>query len=223
MSPRSSADDMAFPSTDLAGRAEELITTSQEPYLRNHSLRSFLFGRAAAEQSGRLRSEDYDVELVFLICALHDTGLSPHGATDQRFEVAGADFAAQFLEDNGVTDNRVDTVWDGIAMHTSRGVHESPVFRRRRPPEIGVAQAGIGIDLFGSASALPAGYADQVHAVFPRFGCARALTAAVEAQGLADPRKAPPMTFPGEILRQRHPELPYRTWDEICDSGGWGD
>jgi hypothetical protein len=31
------------------------------------------------------------------------------------------------------------------------------------------------------------------------------------------------MTFPGEILHQRHPELPYLTWDMILDANTWGD
>ena len=43
------------------------------------------------------------------------------------------------------------------------------------------------------------------------------------AQCLADPRKAPPMTLPGEILHQRHPSHPYLTWDTILNGSGWGD
>jgi hypothetical protein len=215
--------DLSFPDTTLAREAHHLVTEAQDPYLRNHSLRSFLFARAAAAQAGRRPGEDYDAELMFLICVLHDMGLTDRANTDQRFEVDGADFAARFLEDRGLTDRRVDTVWDGIALHTSRGVHESPVFSRRRPPEIGIAQDGIGIDLLGNPDQFPAGYADLVHAAYPRLGGARALTDGIVAQGLANPRKALPMTLPGEILHQRRPTQPYTTWDMILDTGGWGD
>jgi hypothetical protein len=217
------AADLSFPPTPTALAAHELITSAQEPYLRNHSLRSFLFARAAAAVSGRRPGHDYDAEVMFLICALHDMGLTARADTGQRFELDGADFAARFLEEHGITDQRVDTVWDGIALHTSYGMHDSPVFIRRRPPELTIAQDGIGIDLGGGPDGLPDGYADRVHAVYPRHGGARAMTDAIIAQGLADPRKAPPTTLPGEMLHQRHPELPYTTWDDILDANGWGD
>jgi hypothetical protein len=212
--------DLSFPTTRLARRAHELVTETQQPFLRNHSLRSFLFACAAAEPG-----EDYDSELVFLICALHDMGLTDGGNTDQRFEVAGADLAARFLEDHGVTDNRVDIVWDAIALHTTMHLYESPVFRRRRPVEMGIAQTGIGIDLTGPErpDQLPPGLAERVHARYPRLGGSRALTDAMVTQSLANPHKAPPTTLPGEILHQRHPTLPYLTWDMILDANTWAD
>lgn len=216
-------DDLSFPATQLARQARQLVTDTQQPFLRNHSLRSFLFGRAVAAQQGMQPGKDYDSELMFLICALHDTGLTEQANTDQRFEVAGADFAARFLEDHGVTDRRVDTVWEAIALHTSPHIHESPVFRRRRAPEIGIAQTGIGVDVFGGPDQLPPGYPGRVHAAYPRHGGARALTDAIVEQARANPRKAPPMTLPGEILHQRYPSLPYPTWDTILHTGRWGD
>jgi HD domain len=215
--------DLSIPSTRLARDALRLVIRTQQTHLRNHSLRSFLFARAAAEQAGQRPGRDYDVELTFLICALHDMGLTAPGSTNQRFEVDGADFAARFLEERGITDDRVDTVWDGIALHTSPSYHGSPVFRRRRAPEIVIALNGIGIDVLGGPDDLPPGYADRVHAAYPRLGGTRALTDTIVAQAMTDPRKAPPMTLPGEVLHQRHPSLPYQTWDMMLDSSGWGD
>ncbi|MGC4766188.1 HD domain-containing protein [Micromonospora sp. DT46] len=215
--------DLSFPSTRLAREAARLIDEAQEAYLHNHSLRSFLFAREAAARAGRRPGRDYDEEVVFLICALHDMGLTARANSDQRFELDGADFAARFLEERGVTDRRVDTVWDAIAMHTTRSFRDSPVFQRRRPPEIGIAQTGISIDLMGVNSPVPPEYADRVHRRHPRLGGARAVTDAIVAQALANPRKAPAATLPGEILHQRHPELPYLTWDMLLDSNAWGD
>jgi hypothetical protein len=216
-----SPSDLAFPATRLARRAHRLVAETQEEFLCNHSLRSFLFAQAAAGRPG----DDYDTELVFLICALHDMGLTEEGNTDQRFEVAGADFAARFLEQHGVTDRRVDTVWDAIALHTTQHLHDSPVFRRRRPAEIGIAQTGIGIDLTGpdNPGQLPPGFAERVHARYPRLGGCRALTDAMVTQALANPLTAPPTTLAGEVLHQRHPSLPYLTWDMILDTNTWGD
>lgn len=122
-----------------------------------------------------------------------------------------------------MTDHRVDIVWDAIALHTSPHLHESPVVRRRRAPEIGIAYSGIGVDVSGGPDKLPPGYSDRVHAAYPRLGGTRALTDAIVEQARANPRKAPPMTLPGEILHQRYPSLPYRTWDPVLDAAGWDD
>lgn len=215
--------DLSLPSTRLAREALHLVNRTQKPYLRNHSVRSFLFARAAAEQAGQRPGRDYDGEVAFLICILHDMGLTASAGANQRFEVAGADFAASFLEERGMTDSRLDTIWDGIALHTTYTLTRSPVYQRRRPPEIALTTNGIGLDLFGRPEDLPPGYADRVHAAYPRHGGGRVLTDAIVAHAKSDPRKAPPMTLPGEILHQRHPSLPYQSWDMLLDSGGWGD
>ena len=216
---------LTFPTTRLARQAHGLVAQTQAEFLRNHSLRSFLFARAAAEQEGRRADEHYDVELVFLICVLHDMGLTDEGNTDQRFEVAGADLAARFLEEHGQNDHRVDNVWEAIALHTSPQLHDSPVFRRRRPAEIIIAQTGIGIDVSGpdTPGQLPPGFADRVHTRYPRLGGSRALIDAVFEQALANPLKAPPTTLPGEVVHQRRPSLPYLTWDMILDANSWAD
>ncbi|MFE0021016.1 HD domain-containing protein [Amycolatopsis sp. NPDC059021] len=218
-------DELSLPATWLARRAQTVVTRAQQPFLRNHSLRSFLFARAAAGRQGKRPNEHYDPELVFLICLLHDMGLTEEAKSDLRFEVAGADFAARFLESHGITDRRVDTVWDAIALHTTQHLRESPVFQRRRPVEIGIAQIGIGIDLTGpdEPGQIPPGFAERVHARYPRLGGCRALTEVMVGQCLANPGKAPAMTLPGEIFHQRYPALPYPTWDMVLDANIWGD
>lgn len=216
------AGDLSFPATRLARRTHRHVTETQQPFLRNHSLRSFLFARAVAARQGILPRRDYDAELVFLICALHDLGLAGHSTSDLRFEVAGADLAAGFLEDQGVTDARVDTVWEAIALHTSFHIHESPVFRRRRPAEIGIAQTGIGVDLEGPGQ-LPPHFLARVHAAYPRLGGGRAVFDAILQQARENPLTAPPITLAGELRHQRDPAAPYLTLDTVLDANGWGD
>lgn len=164
--------------------------------MRNHSIRSLLFARAAAADRGIRAGADYDEEIVYLICALHDIGLSEIADGDQRFEVDGADYAAEFLESQGMTDERVDIIW--------------------------VAVDGIAIDIGGNAGMLSRGYADRVHTDYPRLGGIRALTRLVEAQAVANPAKAQPGSLPGEIVRLTHPEL-VPTWQDIIAADGWGD
>ncbi|GAB2664699.1 HD domain-containing protein [Nocardia goodfellowii] len=219
---RANADPLALPATPLADDALRMITGALEPHLRNHSVRGFLFGRAVSAERGLRPGTDYDEETMFLICALHDLGLSERANGAQRFEMDGADYAAQYLEARGITDDRVDIIWDAIAAHTS-GFSDSPVYRRRRPAEIWISVTGIGLDLSGGPEDLPPGFADHVHAVYPRLGGVRALTASVERQVVADPRKAPPGSLPGEILRLRHPELAPFSWDTVLETNRWGD
>ncbi|GAB0105640.1 hypothetical protein JMUB6875_46210 [Nocardia sp. JMUB6875] len=214
----SRAEPAGPPLTSLAVKAHRLLDQVAQPHVRNHSLRSYFYARAVAEQQ-QLACDD---ELVFLICALHDIGMTDVADGDQRFEIDGADYAARFLEDNGVTDARVDIVWDAIAAHTS-GFVGSPVYQRRRPPEIQAAVIGIGIDLGGSPADLPPGYADEVTAQYPRLGGSPALFRTLEQQTLANPRKARPATLAGEILRQRHPEIRVETVEDILASSGWAD
>ncbi|MEU2092889.1 HD domain-containing protein [Nocardia beijingensis] len=202
-----------LPSTSLAGSAKALIDAQLPPFLRNHSVRGFLLGRAIAERQGLRPGADYDEETMFLICALHDIGLADIANGDQRFEIDGADYAARFLEDNGVTDARVDTIWDTVAAHLS-GFTDSPVWRRRRPPETWIAVDGIGVDVGGAPTDLPPGFADLVHAAYPRLGGSprarrggRNPSPGESAQGPArqpgrfDPAAAPPGTAIADLGR----------------------
>ncbi|WP_181697102.1 hypothetical protein [Nocardia sp. GTS18] len=134
----------------------------------------------------------------------------------------GADFAAEFLERHGITDARVETVWDAIAGHTS-GFSDSPVFRRRRPAEIWIAVEGIGIDIGGGPGDLPPGYADAVHAAYPRHGGTPAITTIMENQILANPRKAFPARLGTELVRLHHPEVPLPNWDNLMSHSSWQD
>lgn len=213
---------LSLPQTELAGKVSELIAAHLAPFVRNHSLRGFLFGRALAEQQGMRPGVDYDEETMYLICALHDIGLAEIANGDQKFEVDGADYAARFLEDNGVTDARVDTIWDAIAAHTA-GFTDSPVWRRRRPPETWIAVEGIGLDVGGAPTDLPPGFADLVHTAYPRLGGSRALGDAIETQALAKPQKALPGSLAGVLLQQRHPDLPSMTWEQILNQSSWAD
>lgn len=215
-------ESLALPATPLANETRRLIDEALQTPVRHHSVRGFLFGRAHAAAQGLRPGTDYDEELMFLICALHDIGLSERANGTQRFEIDGADFAAEFLEAQGVRDERVDIIWDAIAAHTT-GLSDSPVYRRRRPAAIWIAVTGIGLDVGGGPGDLPPGFADLVHASYPRLGGTRALTDAIERQAVADPRKAPPGSLPGEIIRLRHPELVPYTWDMILDASGWQD
>ncbi|HEY4794813.1 MAG TPA: hypothetical protein VII18_12235, partial [Mycobacterium sp.] len=87
---------------------------------------------------------DYDDELVYLSCVLHDLGATDYANGEQRFEVDGADAAVRFLRGEGVQEARVTTVWQAIALHTSIGL------AHRFGAVHAVAQMGIAADIVGA-------------------------------------------------------------------------
>lgn len=187
-------------------------------FVANHSVRSYLFGRELAAAKGLRRDVDYDDELVFLSCILHDLGVTEHANGDQRFEVDGADAAARFLRDHGVPEARVTTVWQAIALHTSVGL------AHRFGPEHAVAQMGISTDIIGlDKQLLPPGFADRVHASWPRHGLGYALAELIADQVEANPAKGPPLTFPGHVHQLMYPTTPAVTWFDVVGTAGWND
>ncbi|HEX2314844.1 MAG TPA: HD domain-containing protein [Thermomonospora sp.] len=208
--------DLRFPTTEIAVRAREFVERIEPPVLANHSVRSYLFGSALAARRGWKPGRDYDDELLYLGSVLHDVGLTEQGDGDQRFEIDGADLAVRFLLEQGVTRERAQVVWDAIAFHTS------PHLAARMGPEVSLAQQGTALDIAGTgAELLPPGFADEVHARFPRLDAEDGLADAIVSQVLANPAKGAPMTLPGELVRQRVPSVHVPTWADMVAASPW--
>jgi ketosteroid isomerase-like protein len=205
---------LSLPETDIARKAFAFVKRATPEFFLNHSVRSYVFARAHAARRGI----HYDDELVFVSCILHDIGLSEQGNGDQRFEVDGADTAAAFLRAHGVEERRVAIAWDAIALHTSPGI------ANRKAAEVAMTQAGIATDIIGAGREnLPAGLAEELHALLPRADLAYALSDAVRVQAMAKPQKANPLTFAGVLLRHHLPYGAYPGWYDLIGTAGWGD
>jgi HD domain-containing protein len=201
--------ELPFPRTELTGNAIRFARGIEEPAIFNHSMRTYLYGRFLGEQQGLRPDDDYDDELLFLGSVLHDAGLSGQGNGDQSFDLDGADLAASFLTDQGLSPDRVEIVWDAVALH----LHHDIAMRKR--PEIALVSAGAGYDLSPAGSApLPAGYADRVHAALPRLHATAVLYDTIVGQALDKPHKAPPYTMTGELARQRT-QATWPTWEQL--------
>lgn len=209
---------LSFPRTELALTTLHFVRDIEDPAIFNHSMRTYVFGRLAGEQRGLRPGHDYDDELFFVASLLHDAGLSREGNGDQTFDIDGADLAARFLDEQGMAPQRVEVVWDAVALHLHPGIAE------RKRPEIALVSVGAGLDLGDDdPPVLPAGQTDRVHAVLPRLHAAAVLYDEVLAQALDKPHKAPPFTMPGELLRQWSGE-PWPTWRELMSGpSGRGD
>lgn len=210
--------EFEFPETELAIEAFRLAEDTEQEFIFHHSLRAYIYGKVAAGLRGLKPGRDYDDELLFVCCVLHDLGLTEQGNGDQRFEVDGADVAADWLRARGIDEKRVEVVWDAIALHTTEGIAQ------RKGAEIALTQAGTGTDMLGwHKEDLPAGLVDRVHAAFPRADISFALTDAIVGQAIEKPSKASPLNFPGLLLRRHLPIGAVPDWHDLIAQTGWGD
>lgn len=214
-----SADLIALPGTPLAEAVVDLIGRVETPSVFNHSVRSYLFARLVAGRLGLSAGSEYDDELLFSGCAMHDLGVAPDGPHRQRFEVEGADRAAGFLVERGVSTSDADQVWQAIALHTSPGIAQ------RRGTLCMLVREGVALDFGGPVGtehieAVTDEQANAMHAVYPRLNMIRSLTDAIVAQATKAPENAPRYTVPGEFLRER--ETYGRTrMEHSCKASRW--
>ena len=148
-----------LPDSKLARDATDYVRELSSPVVFNHVLRTYVFGALL----GRAMNLKFDGELFYLGAVFHDLGQTERFMGKQRFEVDGADAAAEFLQDKGVPKESIEVVWDAVALHTSGGIVE------RKRPEIALVSAGAGADVVGfGIDQLPREAVAQVIAVFPR-------------------------------------------------------
>jgi hypothetical protein len=154
----------ALPTTPLADRAVEHARACETEPVANRSLRSYLFAVLLAEHEGLRPSADFDANLLFFACDLHDLGTPPVAGGTRRFEVDGADMAAKFLTDNGVDARGVDLVWEAIALNSSPGIAE------RRGALAYLTRRGVGIDFGPGSEFITDAQGREVHSRCPGCG-----------------------------------------------------
>jgi hypothetical protein len=216
MTIQESADDLALPNTRLAAETARFVATHEPPAIANHSIRSYLFARILARRRGMRPGQDFDDDLLFLACALHDIGLTAIADKEQRFEVDGADAAAEFLAGKGLSSSDVDAVWQAIALHTSGGIAE------RRGPLCQLTRGGVALDISADGGIVDDDAARAIHSRYPRLSMARELVDAIVAQVRAKPAKAPAYSLPAELARERH-DLGVTGVERAARPGRWGE
>ncbi len=151
---------LAIPDSLLAKEATGILRENATDLLFNHSIRVYLF---AAEQ-GRQQKLRFDAELLYIAAAFHDLGLlKKFSSPDERFEVDGANAARQFLTAHDVPEERIQTVWEAIALHTTPGI---PPYMR---PEVAVLYSGVLLDVLGRGyDQFPSELRDEILASYPR-------------------------------------------------------
>lgn len=203
-----------LPTTHLARAALAAVQASESTSVANHSIRSFLFAELLATHEGALDDAAYDRDLLFAACVMHDLGTGTKAPGEQRFEVEGADLAAEVLTQHGVAAGDVDRVWEAIALHSSPGIAE------RRGLLAYLTREGIRID-FGDKADVVMPHAQRIHAVYPRLDMARSLADAIVAHAARSAAAAPRYSLPGELARERK-EQGVSGMELAASSSVWG-
>jgi hypothetical protein len=128
------------PDSKLAREVEELVRDTESELLFHHSNRVFLFGAL----TGQRKTLQVDLELLYIGAMFHDMGLQPpYASAHERFEVDGANAAADFMRSHNLEERDVKDVWDAIALHTTPGI---PQHKR---PVVALVTAGVEMDVLG--------------------------------------------------------------------------
>jgi hypothetical protein len=193
---RTTIAGVPIPDSALAREATEFVRDSSTRLLFDHSRRVFLWGSLEGEMLGL----DYDPELLYVGAMFHDLGLlEGHRSKDERFEIDGANAARAFLERHDLSNERVMTVWESIALHTT------PEIPRYKQPEVRLVTLGVEYDMLGlHFDELSAEQREAVLAAHPRTGFKQGIVEAFSA-GMRDKPETTFGTMNADILEATVP------------------
>jgi hypothetical protein len=197
---------IGIPDSALAREATEFVREASTRLLFDHSRRVFLWASLQAERL----SLDYDAELLYVGAMFHDVGLlEGHRSEHERFEIDGANAARAFLEQHGLPEEQVMTVWESIALHTTRQV---PNYMQ---PEVRLVALGVHYDVLGAAfDTLTAEQRDAVLAAHPRTKFKTGMIEAL-ATGVRDKPETAIGTMLTDILEAT---VPGYVRPNVCDA-----
>jgi hypothetical protein len=158
--PDSGIHGIGAPATTAARRAAEVCRQAAQPYLANHSARSYFWGA----HLGALDGMEFDAELLWVAALMHDLGLTADAPADACFERVSADIAADVLRGQGWPSGRISVVTDAIVLH----------MELQMPAELSATarllDAGVSLDVSGRRfDEVPPALREAVLAHYPRF------------------------------------------------------
>lgn len=161
---------VSVPDTPVISRAIDFARERSEPYLFNHSMRSWLFASIIAQRN----QTAHDGEVLAVATILHDVGLTEEFAGPLRFEVEGANAARAFARDQHLDDRQAQLVWDTVALNST------PSIALHKEAEVALSTMGIGLDWGGwGYEALGENQIAAILEEFPRLEMKKQFTGAV--------------------------------------------
>ena len=191
--------DVRVPDSAAAAAAERLARAESSPMLYGHALRSYFF---AALLAARDRI-DYDQELLYVGCVLHDLGLTPRFADPIRpFEHVSADTCAELAERHDWALPR------RYRLHRAVVLHMAPTLPPAEEAEVLLLEAGVACDVTGARSREVSGRAiDELLARYPRVGFKREFTQLLRSEAARKPQTHAALLLQG--LEERIADAPY--------------
>ena len=185
-----------IPDSALGRETTEFVQDTSTQLLFDHSRRVFLWASLQGEKLGL----DYDPDLLYVGAMFHDIGLvEGHRSEHERFEIDGANAARAFLERHGLPEERVMTVWESIALHTT------PEIPRYKQPEVRLVTLGVEYDVLGMhVDDLTEPQRDEVLAAHPRTGFKTGIIEAFSA-GMRDKPETAFGTMNTDVLEETVP------------------
>lgn len=171
--------EVRVPDSAAAADAEWLARAESSPMLYGHALRSYFFAALLAARDGM----DYDQELLYVGCVLHDIGLTPRFADPIRaFEHVSADTCAELVEHHGWALPR------RYRLHRAVVLHMAPTLPPAEETEVLLLEAGVACDVAGARSQELSGPAiDELLARYPRAGFKREFTQLLQSEAARKP------------------------------------
>ncbi|MEV6321390.1 phosphohydrolase [Nocardia sp. NPDC051787] len=169
--------DARLPDTRLVREAETEARAVLSPTLLEHSYRTYWFARVLAGIDGR----DYDDELAYVSCLLHDLALE-RPTPGCCFAVTGARRAIALAVAAGETPERAQDLGAAVAGHMTLGVSAD------LSDPAGFVAAGTSLDLYGARlSEFDPVWVRELLLLHPRLGFKHAAVAAIRAEAAAVP------------------------------------
>jgi hypothetical protein len=185
-----------LPDSPMARRAIDVVFENESRSLANHSVRSYLFTMIALEHQ-REAVSDEDRELIFFASVLHDMGTTDLLRGAPRFELQGADYAAEFLQKERMSEARIDKVWEAISLHTT------PELPYRRGVVSRSTVLGVSMDFGFATDPVSDDLAAALFERYPRLDLTKTFVSRLVEQVEQEPAKGARFTMAGELHRER--------------------
>ena len=173
-------EEIKIPDSELAKQATSMVEAVSPLFVLNHSIRTYCFGVALA----RHLHIKADMEVFYLAAIMHDLGLvAPHDEAEGSFEVVGAKLAHDFLQQQGLENEKADLVHEAIALHSSVGIAD------KLDAEIQLVHYGAGIDVIGFRSEdVSAQTREAIVNAYPRHDFKKGFISLLDKQVAAKPQ-----------------------------------
>jgi hypothetical protein len=191
--------DVRVPDSAAAADAERLAHVESSPMLYGHVLRSYFFAALLAVHDRM----DYDQELLYVGCVLHDIGLTPRFADPIRpFEHVSADTCAELVERHDWALPR------RYRLHRAVVLHMAPTLPPAEEAEVLLLEAGVACDVTGARSRELSGRAiDELLARYPRAGFKREFSQLLRSEAAHKPQTHAALLLQG--LEERIADAPF--------------